>query len=221
MPEIRHEVHYKSRLLPSFAERPPNVDAMLHEAVRSGRSDLAIVDRDRRVSYGELDDTVNRIAGNLARHGVGRGDRVAIVLGNKSAFIEVSFACARLGAIQVPINIRQRRPENEYVLDHSGAVAIVYEAELHDQIPDPAQVPNLRLRFSVDGASPGATPYETLLQAGAPPPQVTVHEDDPYCILYTSGTTGRPKGAVLTHYGVIHSCLNYSYAMGLQAGDRA
>ena len=109
---------------------------MLRDDARSGRSELAIVDDDRRVSYGELDDTVNRIAGNLARHGIGRGDRVAIVLGNQSAFIEVSFACARLGAIQVPINIRQRKPEIEYVLGHSGAVAIVYEAELHDQIPD-------------------------------------------------------------------------------------
>ena len=159
--------------------------------------------------------------GILARHGIGRGDRVAIVLGNQSAFIEVSFACARLGAIQVPINIRQRKPEIEYVLGHSGAVAIVYEAELHDQIPDPALLSDLRLQFSVGGAIPGATPYETLLQSGGSPPELTVHEDEPYCILYTSGTTGRPKGAVLTNYSVIHSCLNYRYAMELEAGDRA
>ena len=221
MPEIRHEVHYKSRLLPSFTVRPPNVDTMLRAAVAAGKSDLVVIDRARRISYGELDETVDRIAGNLARCGIGRGDRVAIVLGNKVAFVEISLACARIGAIQVPINIRQRKPENEYVLGHSGAVALVYEANLHDQMPEPAVVPGLRHRFSVDGAAPGAARYETLLEAGEPPTAVALHEDDAYCILYTSGTTGRPKGAVLTHYGVIHSCLNYCYGMGLRAGDRA
>ena len=220
MPDIRHEVHYKSRLLPSFTVRPPNVDAMLRAAVAAGASDLAVIDGDRRISYGELDATVDRVAGNLARCGVGPGDRVAIILGNRAAFIEVSLACTRLGAIQVPINIRQRKPENEYVLSHSGAVALVYEAELHDQMPDPAAAPDLRLRFSVGGAAPGAARYETLLEPGEPPAAVALDGDDPHCFLYTSGTTGRPKGAVLTHYGVIHSCLNYQYGMGLRAGDR-
>ncbi|MGH7075656.1 MAG: class I adenylate-forming enzyme family protein [Stellaceae bacterium] len=221
MPDIRHEVHYKSRLLPSFVVRPPNIDAMMRAAVTAGPSDLAVIDRDRRISYRELDATVDRVAANLARCGIGKGDRVAIVLGNKAAFIEASLACSRLGVIQVPINIRQRKPENEYVLSHSGAVALIHEADLQDQMPDPATVPALKHRFSVDGVAPGAARYETLLEPGDPPAEVAVGEDDPYCILYTSGTTGRPKGAVLTHYGVIHTCLNYQYGMGLRAGDRA
>jgi long-chain acyl-CoA synthetase len=221
MPERRHEVHYKSRLLPSFTVRPRNIDDMFRSAVAAGPSDLAIVDRDRRITYAELDQTVDRIAGNLAACGIDRGDRVAIVLSNKAAFVEISLACARIGAIQVPINIRQRKPENEYVLAHSGASALVYEANLDDQMPELSTVPELRHRFSVDGSAQGATRYETLLEPGYAPPTVTLDEDDPYCILYTSGTTGRPKGAILTHYGVIHSCLNYSYAMGLRAGDRA
>jgi acyl-CoA synthetase (AMP-forming)/AMP-acid ligase II len=221
MPEIRREVHYKSRLLPSFTERPPNIDAMLRNAAIKDPSNLAIIEGSRRITYGELDATVDRVAGNLARRGVGRGDRVAIVLGNKVAFLEACLACARLGAIPVPINIRQRKPENDYVIGHSGAVALVYEADLHDQMPEPAAVPDLRYRFSVGGAAGGADPYEVLLAPGAAPAPTALHEDDPFCILYTSGTTGRPKGAVLTHYGIVHSCLNFQYGMGLRAGDRA
>jgi len=87
---IRREVHYKSYLLPSFAERPGHVDAMFRAAVAAGAADLAVIDGDRRIDYGALDATVDRIAGNLARHGVGAGDRVAIVLGNKAEFIAAS-----------------------------------------------------------------------------------------------------------------------------------
>jgi O-succinylbenzoic acid--CoA ligase len=221
-PNIRREVHYGARLLPSFAERPASVDAMLRNAVAADPANLAIVDGDRRITYDALDGAVARVAGNLARRGIGHGDRVAIVLGNRAAFVELCLACARLGAVSVPINIRQRRPENEYVLRHSGAVAVVYEAELHDQMPAPEAVPGLRHRIVVGGAAPGAESYDALLAPGAAPqPARAPAEEEAFCILYTSGTTGRPKGAVLTHYGVVHSCLNFQHCVGLRAGDRA
>jgi long-chain acyl-CoA synthetase len=221
MLKIRREVHYKSRLLPSFAERPASVDAMLRKAVAADPSNLAVVDGERRISYGELERVVDHIAGNLAQLGIRRGDRVAIVLGNRAEFIEVCLACARLGAISVPINIRQRKPENDYVLAHSGAAVVVYQAELHHEIPEPAAVPSLRYRFAVGGAAPGAHPYDALLAPCTSLPTVSLAEDDPFCILYTSGTTGRPKGAILTHYGVVHSCLNFQHGMGLGIADRA
>ncbi len=220
MTEIRREVHY-NRLLPSFSQRPSNVDAMLRAAAAASSSNLAVIDCERRITYGELDATVDRIAANLARRGIGRGDRVGIILGNCAAFVEVSLACGRIGAIQIPINIRQRKPENEYVLNHSGAVALVYEVDLYEEIPERETLPDLRHRFSVGGPAPDAARYETLLEPGEAPDVIAPLEDDPFCILYTSGTTGRPKGAILTHYGVLHSCLNFQYGMGLRPGDRA
>jgi len=221
MVEIRQEVHYRSRLLPSFAERPANVDAMLRDAIAADPFNLAVVEGERRITYGEMGSVVDRVAGNLAQIGVRRGDRVAVILGNRAAFIEICLACARVGAISVPINIRQRKPENDYVLAHSGAVAVVYEADIHDQIPEPASLPDLRYRFVVGGNAPGADPYGALLGRCSALEPVPLAEDDPFCILYTSGTTGRPKGAILTHYGVVHSCLNFQYCMGLGVGDRA
>jgi long-chain acyl-CoA synthetase len=220
MQNIRREVHYEGRIVPSFAERPADLDSMFRAAVKRTPSSIAVVEGDRRVTYAELSATVDRIAGNLSRLGIARGDRVAILLGNRVAFVEISLSCTRVGAIQVPINIRQRKPENQYVLAHSGAVALVHEADLLDQIPDTRSIPELRHRFAVGGEAAGSDPYESLLMQSQPPVPATAAEDDPFCILYTSGTTGRPKGAILTHFGAIHSCLHYVGAFGLREGER-
>jgi long-chain acyl-CoA synthetase len=163
MQNIRREVHYEGRIVPSFAERPADLDSMFRAAVKRAPSSIAVVEGDRRVTYAELSATVDRIAGNLSRLGIARGDRVAILLGNRVAFVEISLSCTRVGAIQVPINIRQRKPENEYVLAHSGAVALVHEADLLDQIPDTRSIPELRHRFAVGGEAAGSDPYESLL----------------------------------------------------------
>lgn len=221
MAALRYEVHYGDRLVRAFAARPPTIDAMVRAAVARDPAALALVDGARRIAYGELDAAVERVAGNLARRGVRKGDRVALLLGNHAAFIEASLACARLGAIQVPINIRQRRPENEYVLAHSGATALIHEAALAPELPGPSGVPALRHRFAVNGVADGSMPYDALLAPGAAAPVVDVHEDEPFCILYTSGTTGRPKGAILTHFSLIHTCLNYEQAMALRPGERS
>ena len=99
MPEIRREVHH-NRLLPSFSQRPANLDAMLRAAVAAGTSNLAVIDGERRVTYGELDAAVDRIAANLARRGIGRGDRVGVILGNCAAFVEaVSYTHLTLPTI--------------------------------------------------------------------------------------------------------------------------
>jgi acyl-CoA synthetase (AMP-forming)/AMP-acid ligase II len=105
MQNIRREVHYEDRIVPSFAERPADLDSMFRAAVKRAPSSIAVVEGDRRVTYAELSATVDRIAGNLSRLGIARGDRVAILLGNRVAFVEISLTCTRVGAIQVPINI--------------------------------------------------------------------------------------------------------------------
>lgn len=221
MTGLRSELHYGNRVVQTFAERPASIDAMFRAAVARDPTALALVAGPRRLSYGALDQAVDRVAGNLARLGVRKGDRVAILLGNHPAFVEACLACARLGAIQVPINIRQRRAENEYVLAHSGAVALIHEAALAPELPEPVTVPALKHRFAVNGTAAGSTPYEALLApVGTPRPQA-LHEDKPFCILYTSGTTGRPKGAILTHFSTLHTCLNYEQALGLGPGARA
>ncbi len=218
---LRSEIHYGNRQVQAFADRPRSLDDMFRQAVARDGAALALIDGERRINYAALDAAVDRVAANLARHGILKGDRVAVLLGNQAAFVELSLACARLGAILVPINIRQRRPENEFVVAHSGAKILIHDAALVAHVPEAAQVPALERRFSLNGAADGALPYEALLEAAGPPPKITLNEDEPFCILYTSGTTGQPKGAILTHFGLIHTCLNYEEAMALKPGERS
>ena len=219
MSEFRDEVHYGDRVLRCYRERPAHIDAMFQATVAHNPETIAVVAGDRRTSYRELADQVGRVAGNLRALGVAQGDRVAMLVGNRVEFILIVLAAARLGAIVVPIGTRQRRPENEYVLAQSGAKVLVHEAELAAELPAPAAVPGLAHRVVVGGSAAGSRDFAELLRSAAAPAEVRIDEDDTFCILYTSGTTGRPKGAMLTHFSTVHSCLHFRDCMKLRAGD--
>jgi len=215
----RHEAHYGGRVVRCYAERPTDLDAMLRRSVARRGSTIALRLDDTAVRYDELDATVDRVAGNLSRVGVAAGDRVAIALGNRLEFAYAVLGCNRLGAVGVPLNIRMRRPELEFALNQCGAVALLHEAALADQVPRPDSVAMLRRVFSCGGAAPGALAFETLLEPIAAPPAAPIAEEDTCHLLYTSGTTGKPKGAMLTHLGVVHSALHFERHAELRAGD--
>lgn len=214
--EIAYELHYGNRVVPCLRDRPADIDTMFRDAVSRDPGATAVVDGTQRTTFAALDGMVDRLAANLAAIGVVKGDRIATLLGNGLPGIALVLACARAGAILVAMNTRQRRPETEYMLNDSGAVALVHDAAMLPHLPDAAAVPALRHCIAVESDA-----YAALLADGPPARAVQVGEDDPFCILYTSGTTGRPKGAVLTHLGVVHSCMNYEYGLGLRHGDRS
>src|SRR6185312_7901661 len=158
-------------------------------------------------------------AAGLAAAGIGKGDRVAMLLGNGIAFPVVLFATLRLGAIAVPLSTREQTQGLAYMLHHAGAKLLVYDAELAERLPPPEATPDLGGRVAVAAqASSGDLP---LLARPSGAAATKVEEEDTAIILYTSGTTGRPKGAMLTHLGICHSAMHYEACMGLTAGDRA
>jgi acyl-CoA synthetase (AMP-forming)/AMP-acid ligase II len=215
----RREVHYGDREMWCYAERPAHVDAMFRAiAARLPENEALVLER-ARVTFAELDDVVERVAGNLAARGIGPGERVALLLGNRLEFVHAILACARLGAITVPLNVRQPAPEIAFVLNDCGATTLVHEANLAANLPLPEEVPDLRHRFACGGPAEGATAFEELL-APAQAPVASVAEEDTATILYTSGTTGKPKGAKLTHLGLIHSVLHFEASMDLGERDR-
>jgi long-chain acyl-CoA synthetase len=216
--EIRHETHY-GRVMRCFVHRPSNVGAMFDEAFARQPNAAALVIEGRRLSYAEVEDTVERISANLAQRGFGKGDRIGMLIDNRPEFLFMLLAAARLGAIAVPMNVRQRRPEIQFMLSQSGARMLVFEAALAEELPDRAETPGLEQHFHVGGTCKQGLPFETLLDDAPELPPITVDEEDPLCILYTSGTTGQPKGAVLTHFGLVHTALHYEQALGLRAGD--
>jgi acyl-CoA synthetase (AMP-forming)/AMP-acid ligase II len=218
---LRHERHFGGRVMRCFAERPANLTAMLDDLVRRFPARPAIIEDDRTITYAELDGIVAAVAAGLAAAGIAAGDRVALFLGNCWEFLATIFACQRLGAIAVPIGTRQRRAELEFLLNDCGARALIFEAKLADAVPRPASLDHSLGLFAARGEVAGARPFAALLAcASAVPPRPPIAEEDTAVILYTSGTTGRPKGAQLTHLGILHSAMTFARCFGLGTGDR-
>jgi fatty-acyl-CoA synthase len=156
---------------------------------------------------------VRRTAGALAGLGVQGGDRVAWMSGNHPSALETLFACGQLGAIWVPVNARLTAPEAEYVLAHSGTSVVVHGRDhgpLADALRD--RLPGVRAWVAAEPPDSGGAdslPYEALLAAaGEDVRDEPVTLDDPCLVMYTSGTTGRPKGAVLTHGNMTWNAVN-------------
>ncbi|MFE7418464.1 long-chain-fatty-acid--CoA ligase [Rhodococcus sp. NPDC057529] len=157
---------------------------------------VALRFRGSSTTWRELDDRSARTAAVLAARGVARGDRVVLLLTNRPEFLEVMLAATRLGAIAVPVNFRLSPGEVTFIVADSDAAVVVVEDSLVDltaEVDD--AVPVL-----VVGDAADDVPLEKQLRAADPDvPIADVPEDSPAAIMYTSGTTGRPKGAVLSH----------------------
>jgi long-chain acyl-CoA synthetase len=223
IPPLLEERHYDGRRMRCFAERPAHVDAMFRATIASVPSNIALVFDGARIDYAEFARRVDAMVAQLVTRGVQRGDRVALLLGNRPAFALALLAVARLGAIAVPMNIRQRAPEIAYMLNHCTAGTLVFDAACAGELPAPAETPALHSCFRVDDGwqlllDPRSVATPDAIVEAAP---ASIGEEDPFCILYTSGTTGKPKGAMQTHLGILHSTLHYEYVLGLRADDAA
>ncbi len=223
VPTLRREAHGSNRIVSCFAERPKSLHALFARAVAERPTHEALVSDEGRWSYAGAEREVARIAAGFASLGVSRGERVALLIGNRAAFFFVLFALQRIGAIAVPIGVREQRPGVAWMLAQCGACAIVFDGERADRVPEGSDVASLRWRIAVDSdaAPAGAT---ALQQLGTHVPglghAVDVAEQDTAVILYTSGTTGSPKGAMLSHLNIAHSVLHFAACMRLGPDDR-
>ena len=220
IPPMRLESRFGDRVVPAFCERPKNLWAMVEQAAARNGVGEALVCGDQRLSWREAVRRAQQIAAGFGKLGLQRGDRVAILLGNRIEFPLVLFAAAQAGLVTVLLGTRQQKPEIAYVLTDCGARCLIHEASLSERVPDARDVPELAHRIVVDD-DPRASDFARL--ADHPPLQeaVDVGEEDTAMILYTSGTTGRPKGAMLAHCNVIHSSMIFTSSMGLTATDRS
>ncbi|HEX7353928.1 MAG TPA: long-chain fatty acid--CoA ligase [Mycobacteriales bacterium] len=181
----------------------------------------AIEQAGRSYTYRELAERVDALAAGLAARGVARGDRVAYLGANDIAAFETFFAAGRLGAVFVPLNTRLAPPEIRYLVDDSGVRALVFRPEVRDLVA--AAASDVGVLVAVDGGEvPGALAYEDLIAAGRDaerePGEVSL--DDDALILYTSGTTGHPKGAVLTHGNITFNTMNQLAHTDVRSSDR-
>ncbi|WP_106401153.1 long-chain-fatty-acid--CoA ligase [Actinocorallia populi] len=155
-------------------------------------------------TWAELDRRVRALAGGLHARGVRQGDRVAVLMTNRPEFVETVVAANLLGAIAVPVNFRLSAAEAAYIVADSGARMLVADGGLAPLAAAVRSMGDLEPACLVTGESPiDAERYEAVLAEGAEPPSVPVGERDTALIMYTSGTTGRPKGAMLSHLNLL------------------
>jgi long-chain acyl-CoA synthetase len=219
IPPMRLQARFGDRVVPVFVERPRNIWAMVKEAATRNPDGEALICGDVRMNWRDVAARSARIAAGLRATGMQRGDRVALLLGNRIEFVLAMFAAAQLGAVTVLLSTRQQKPEIAYALQNCGAVLIIHEATLGDRLPDPGDVPELRHRIAVDDS--GSSAFAALAGYAPLEEHADVGEEDIAMILYTSGTTGRPKGAMLAHCNVIHSATVFVVCMELSAADRS
>ncbi|MCX4815730.1 acyl-CoA synthetase [Streptomyces sp. NBC_01239] len=187
------------------------VDGVLRRSARRTPARVAVDYGERSWTYEELDDAVSRAATVLLDQGLAPGDRVGSYGHNSDAYLIGFLACARAGLVHVPVNQNLTGDDLAYIVSQSGSTLVLTDPDIAGQLPDGVRTLPLR---NADGSLldrlPSAEPYE------GPEPRT----EDLVQLLYTSGTTALPKGAMLTHRALVHEYLSAITALDLSAGDR-
>lgn len=171
-----------------------------HADHRPGNEAVRDLGTDRSFTYAELDHRIDALASHLQSLGIGRGDRIAVLAHNGVEYFDIQFASARLGAICVLLNWRLTVPELEYILNDSSPSLLIHDAEFAAPAVELQQRCDIAHLLMIDNGAPDS-PYETAVSAynGQPVERADITHDDVITIMYTSGTTGLPKGAMITH----------------------
>ncbi len=175
------------------------------------------------LTYRELDERVNRLASAMIAWGVKKGDKVATYLKNSQEIIEIYFATAKAGAITVPVNFRLVPREIAFILSNSESKLLFFDLEFCPNIESSKNEITGVEKYIAVANPPGGTytNYEDFLSTGSPSNlEVQLEDDDEAFILYTAGTTGRPKGAVLSHKNLIINAMTMALEHGISFEDR-
>lgn len=206
-------------------EVPLLVTDFLDRAVRLYPEKVAIVDGDHRFTYREFDTRVNRLANALTGLGLSKGDRVCMLSPNSHFYLESFYAAAQTGIIIVPLNYRLVAADHEYILNHAGVSAVLVDWEYTDVVdeirPDLPLVKHWIVAKDEGETPAGWTDWNELVEAASAekPPMPEIGENETVSINYTSGTTSRPKGVIMTHRNSYLNAYNMIVHNGLRHED--
>jgi fatty-acyl-CoA synthase len=188
-----------------------NMGFMLRRVAEEKGNKEGVIFQDKRMTYGEFNARVNRLANALQGLGVKKGERAAVLLFNCSQYLEIYYAVAKLGIILVTLNYRLSGKEVEYILNDSRPTALFFGDQFHEVI-SPLRQESEYIRHYINLGKEkhkDMIDYESML-VGYPDnePSEDLNMDDDQLIIYTSGTTGYPKGAMITHANTLWTCIN-------------
>ncbi|PQP23468.1 acyl-CoA synthetase [Rhodococcus opacus] len=206
--------------------RRHTVSDLLHRSAQRYPGKTAVVDGDRRFTFAEFNQVVTRFAGTLHARGLAKGDRVALIARNSWEFGALAFGAARIGVVLVPINFMLNADEIAFILEHSGANALIVDDEFLAVAEGAvaATGPDLKVAAIMGrgGAAPGLG-WESVAEWEAGEvyavPDVAVADDDPVRIMYTSGTESRPKGVLLSSRALISQYVSCAIDGGMSHDD--
>jgi len=178
----RQELHFGDRVMRCFTQRPTSVGQMLLDAVARNPAGEALVVDDERLTWRELHEKVMRCAAGLAKLGVEKGDRVALLVGNNSEFVILNLAIPALGAIMVPMSTREQTPNFTYIVNHCTPKVLIHGAEFADRVPAAGDIPSVKQRVGIPEAA-GCVPFAELMKASPLQAAAAVSEDDAAAIL--------------------------------------
>ncbi len=185
-----------------------NLSASIAYHARRTPEKAAIIYRDQAISYAQFHARIVQAAAMLRSHGIGRNDVVALFMKNSAAFLELAYAASYLGAVFLPVNYRLAAAETRYILGDAGAKLLLVDQEFSDIVA--LDIPKVVLDAEAQADS------RRLAQPGLPAPeQVTVAEDDLVRLMYTSGTTSRPKGVMHSYGNIYWKTVDHVIALAL------
>ena len=188
-----------------------NVSQLLTKSARTFPQNLALVYGPKRLTYAQFNARVNRLANALCRLGIQQGDNVAVLQYNYPETLESIFACFKAGCGCVPINFRLHPNEFAFIIDHAEAKAVILSPEFNETMSTIRdRIPNARHFITLSNAEGELLDYEKMISAELDQfRDVDTKPDDLAWLFYTSGTTGMPKGAMLTHRNLIAMTMNF------------
>ena len=198
------------------------VGDILRRDVRVYAKKTGLVDGERRFTYQQINERVNRLANALKNLGLKKGDKIAFMGGNCHQFVEAYFAVAKAGLVIVPINARLSAEEATYVVNHSDSVALIYHKDVESVVAEmKGYIPHVKHIITTGKAHQDVLSYEDLLSnASDGDPNEKVEPDDMMMIMYTSGATGLPKGVMASQRNIMANTNTMTLELRIVPEDR-
>ncbi|WP_281249783.1 class I adenylate-forming enzyme family protein [Marivita hallyeonensis] len=195
---------------------------MLATQARLQPTRLGARDLERSMTFSEWNNRACRLANGLLSLGLTKGDRVAVLAHNRVEWAEIYTAVAKIGLVAVPINFRLTSAEVQFICEDCDVSALIAEEALSDAVESLRETLVQAKFIRIGDDAPGWQSYETLINAASvDEPRLAVTPDNPWCLMYTSGTTGNPKGAIRSHRGMAMLAFMTEIELGLSRKDDA